>query len=1129
MRKTLFSIIALLLSLTASAETVTVTVGGSPVQAVVGDIRYESYEYVATLGNGYNACIPYWCQGELVIPGQAVVGGYQCRIEIGPVAFRFCTGLTSVKIEEGVTTIEAYAFVGCSNVRSIELPSTMTNIARGAFVNLKSLRIMTSHRKGAPIWTSNDMFSAKGTKASYAEMAPQRQLYVPMGAIESYKRTDVMCGDTIGWPDAFKRIYEINEAPQTIESLSEFQEFRDAVNSENGRYKGSSNRSVKLIADIDMSSVDNWQPIGTAAHPYNGVFDGGGHTISNLRVSSSGNDAGLFGYADSATIYNMYLQNPQVYGNDYVGTVLGRAVNYTRVSDVLVTSNASSGNDYTVKANNGSGGGIVGWARQSTIERCKFKGQVKCSGWAGGIVGNVFDSVSVADCSASNFIQGTDPSYATLGGIVGGAGVVTINRCYARNVLNRGDLALTYMGPILGKTNKSIRSTITNCVYWTNFGFNDPYFNYVAGFEPIFEGNRKFENEGDMYGANTKSTLGSENWYYFDRRYVDDPVPVTLKDMYIAACVETEDENGLVYRPVGDPITAYDIVGYKGHASSLTIPDTYKDKPVIDIEENVFRDNDSLRNITLGANLTFIGGHAFEDCDSLLAIDLPDAIDSIGEDAFASCESLASFNISKGLRKNANNFLARCPNLTTITATRGNDHEFACVDSMLWHSDPDTYTTKIIVCAPGKAGNYTIPVKRMDYMEYYIYDYAFAYCTKLTGITLPEENMRRYTLGKRLFEGADNLQYIDMYLARLKTDYTVCRGDTNSPFYGISENTVVYMPTNWTYGGGSTAPEDQGNAVIQGDAHSLMLNDGWDFNPPVDFTAANAGIKRELVGAETVYARVKRDSEGNIIYSDTKIPTYNEDGTLHDSIFVPQMETEVRYDPCIYPSCLPYDKTLTSEHAKVYQPWTMHYVDGIPTLFLSPVSNKEMKAYQPYYIVVDGDTAVSLDRDDSTAIAHMPDMSKYPYARSLGDDYEIRGTTVNIPGIAKAFRTYFLRKGKAIDDLPLAFHCYVRFIDPLAQDADSLICVETADYGGNVTPPEPPEHAGYTFTGWSSKAYQYVEGHVTVYAVYIKNTPTGVENTDDNTDANTAKLIRDGQMLIKHNGKTYTVTGQQVK
>jgi len=47
--------------------------------------------------------------------------------------------------------------------------------------------------------------------------------------------------------------------------------------------------------------------------------------------------------------------------------------------------------------------------------------------------------------------------------------------------------------------------------------------------------------------------------------------------------------------------------------------------------------------------------------------------------------------------------------------------------------------------------------------------------------------------------------------------------------------------------------------------------------------------------------------------------------------------------------------------------------------------------------------------------------------------------------------------------------------------------------------------------------------------VYEKDTSTGVENTDANADANTAKLIRDGQMLIRHNGKTYTVTGQQVK
>ena len=1125
MRQTLFSIIALLLSLTASAETITLNVGGSSVEAVV---RVDTENHVAILGNGYNACIPFWSQGELVIPGWVVIQGDSCRVEVGKVAFRFCSNLTSVKIEEGVQKIDAFAFVGCSNVLDIQLPASLTTIERGAFANMKSIKSMLSAAATAPTWGWNDLFSAKGTKASLKETASQRLLYVPMGAVENYAASRY--NDTIGWPDAFKRIYEYTEEPQTIESLAELDSFRLAVKHGN-LYKNSTNRYVKLIADIDMSDVD-WEPIGTSDHPYSGVFDGGGHTISNLRIQLGFDYIGLFGYADSATIYNMHLRNPRVFGKDYVGAVLGCATKNSHITDVLVTGQPTGDDNYYTVKSYGSGGGIVGWAEQSTIERCMFKGQVKCKGWAGGIIGNVHNGVVITDCSASNFIQNFEPvnEPASIGGIVGGAGEVRIYRCYARNVLSLNEVGILIpsMAPIVGKTNhRTYGNRIENCVYWTNYGYDLPYGTYEivedTHYAPATQDNRKFENQSDMYGDNTKSTLGAENWFYFDRHYVDDPVPITLKDMYIAACVDIEDANGLVYRPVGDPISAYDVVGYKGHASSLTIPDTYNDKPVTGIEENAFRDNDSLRNIVLGANLTYIGGHAFEDCDSLLAIDLPDAVDSIGEDAFVSCESLASFNIGQYFLNHANNFIAYCPNLTSLTASRGNTHNYYCEDNVLYHnawSGPYTPATYFIACAPGKTGVYSLPTGDDNGQETYILDYAFSSCRGLTGITFPAHNGKKYILGNAVFDGADNLQYIDMSEANIKWPYAVCRGDTASPFYGLSDNTIVYMPEN-----NITVPEGEGNAVIADDVHYIKLNDGWDFNPPVAFTAGKVSINRQLVGAETLYAKVKTDGDGNIVYTDTKFPTCDAEGNpTGDSILLPEMETETHYDPCIYPSCLPYDLTLTSNHAQVYEPASIQDVDGFPTAFMRLVPSKQMTAYHPYYIVVDGDTAVSLNREDSTAIARIPD-EPYVWANN---GYEFRGTTVNIPGKATSFRAYFQQVGGGdADDLQVTFHCYVRFIDPLVQTDDSLLCVETADYGAAVTPPVAPEHAGYEFSGWDSNDYENVTGHITIHAVYTPTTPTGIGSQKSIIESR--KILRDGQLLIERDGKTYNAQGAEVK
>ena len=103
-------------------------------------------------------------------------------------------------------------------------------------------------------------------------------------------------------------------SPYLINNLEELVWFQNHVNSGNN-YQG---KVVKLNADIDLGGME-WTPIST----FNGVFDGGNHTISNLVISGNNSNAGFFGQTNNGEIKNLTIHNAKVSGYLNVGVVAG--------------------------------------------------------------------------------------------------------------------------------------------------------------------------------------------------------------------------------------------------------------------------------------------------------------------------------------------------------------------------------------------------------------------------------------------------------------------------------------------------------------------------------------------------------------------------------------------------------------------------------------------------------------------------------------------------------------------------------------------------------------------------------------------------------------------------------------
>ena len=111
-------------------------------------------------------------------------------------------------------------------------------------------------------------------------------------------------------PEEFKNGAGTEEAPYLIENLNNFLYF--AQNHEKGTY-------YKLEADIDLkgNGKNPWTPIGSGEKPFEGTFNGNGHTVSGLAVSDNTKDnQGLFG-VNAGTIENLTVEG-SVTGKDNV-------------------------------------------------------------------------------------------------------------------------------------------------------------------------------------------------------------------------------------------------------------------------------------------------------------------------------------------------------------------------------------------------------------------------------------------------------------------------------------------------------------------------------------------------------------------------------------------------------------------------------------------------------------------------------------------------------------------------------------------------------------------------------------------------------------------------------------------
>ena len=274
-------------------------------------------------------------------------------------------------------------------------------------------------------------------------------------------------------------------------------------------------RGYELLANLDLSSFANWQPIGSTSDPFTSILRGNAHSIANL-VIDGGDYLGLFAVLSGATIDNLVVEAASISGDSYVGALAGRAEN-SAISRVQIRAASASSklqatgarvggmlgetigttitnitSDVSIVGGNNDNadyaGGIVGYVSSSNIRYAYSSGSVFASDGAdnvGGLVGYMQNNSAISYSSTSSSVTSNGSDSWAYGGLVGRMeNNSTISYSSASgSVTSNGDRNFNYGGLVGQSVSSNISYSSTRGSVTSNGNINSYYGGLVGRIE----------------------------------------------------------------------------------------------------------------------------------------------------------------------------------------------------------------------------------------------------------------------------------------------------------------------------------------------------------------------------------------------------------------------------------------------------------------------------------------------------------------------------------------------------------------------------------------------------------------------------------------------------------------------
>ncbi len=198
-------------------------------------------------------------------------------------------------------------------------------------------------------------------------------------------------------------------------------DYKNSTNKSYGDFNKDDKVDTTIFDELTNTEGAGFVPIGTAAKPFEGNFDGNGYTINNIYIfnqTTNSTEIGFFGDVKNGKISNLTITG------EYHSTVTSNIGGIVSQGNGIIIENCHNLVKITNDAANGYIGGILGndLGGDLLVKKCSNEGEINGGYNVGGLIGNIASGATLKILNSYNkgiIINSIDNRSTSMGGIVG--------------------------------------------------------------------------------------------------------------------------------------------------------------------------------------------------------------------------------------------------------------------------------------------------------------------------------------------------------------------------------------------------------------------------------------------------------------------------------------------------------------------------------------------------------------------------------------------------------------------------------------------------------------------------------------------------------------------------------------